>query len=366
MSLDKWILALDIKTFDITDVPQSLVGDWGSTCESSIAHGSPFFHPNFMRCVASVRPGVRVAVVSEDGKSTGFFCFEVGKNGRGRPVAGRLSDFQGIISDKPTSLTARELLEACSLRSLSFDHWVAEQPLAAKHGDAVYDSPFLDLSQGYESFLSKRTGQGSTRLKKVGQLSRKLMRECGNAVFSEHDEDPKAFEHLLAWKSQQYQRTGALDIFKYHWVLDILKRVVGEVEGGFCGRMMTYRVAGQIVAVHLGMQTRSTVHWWFPAFDPAFGKYSPGLLMLAAGAEHFAGMGVQRLDLGRGDESFKRSVTLDARMVAEGELTTSRVRRFAKRGTRALWQTLRRIPGKSYIKRTTAFMHRLNKHNEFR
>lgn len=357
---------MDIKTFDMAEVPPQILDDWRSICESSLAFGSPFFHPQFLQTVATVRAGVRVAVISDGDENIGFLPYEAGKSRHGRPVAAGLSDFQGIVCRQLPRLTPRELLQGCSLRSLAFDHWLADQQIASVCGDAVYASPFLDLSHGYDAFYRQRTAQGSTRFKKVGQLTRKLIRERGEVVFVERDDDKQAFDLLVRWKSQQYRRTGALDIFQYPWVQGILRKVAEVNAHGFAGQMMTYRVAGEIISVHLGMRTESTVHWWFPAYDPRFGKYSPGLLMLAAGAEYFAEKGVRRLDLGRGDEAFKRSLTLESQPVAEGVIDSSGLRRLVRGSGKVLWQTLRRIPGKTYVKRSTALMHRLGRHYKFR
>ena len=326
---------------------------------------NPFFNPEYCRVISRVRPNVRVAVIREGDEFTGFFPFECDSRQVGRPVSGRLSDFQGIVSSEEPQLGIAELLAGCGLNRIQFDHWMADQKVIESHLDARFDSPFLDLSEGYEAFFQKRISQGSTRLKKVGQLTRKVARECGELVFTEHDEDPQAMELLLSWKSDQYRRTGALDIFAYPWVTEVLKQMSSVNADGFRGCMMTLRVAGRIVAVHLGMRTQKCVHWWFPAYDTAMGNYSPGLLMLMEGARYFASQGVRRIDLGSGDEAYKKSITTDHVWVAEGTVQLGKVRPMVRRGRKRLWETIRRMPGKGYLKGATALFHRLRNHYDF-
>lgn len=74
------------------------------------------------------------------------------------------------------------------------------------------------------------------------------------------------------------------------------------------------------------MHTPSTLHWWIPSYNPAYSAYSPGarfLLELAgAAAEH----GINRIDLGKGEERYKSSVRSGLTEVA----SVYRDRRFAQ------------------------------------
>lgn len=356
---------MDIRTYNIEQLPDRADRFWMECCAHD-RFASPFFHPEFVRTIDRVRQGVRVAVISDGEEPVGIFPYERDDKQRGGPVAGRLSDFQGLICRCNPNINGAELLEGCGLRSFNFDHWLAEQTVVNEYKDELYDSPFLDLSQGFDAYYQKRISQSSTRLKKIGQLSRKLERECGSIEFVEHDRDPKAWELLIRWKRDQYRRTGALDIFKYRWVLDVLQQVAKADSGTFRGCMMTYRAADRIVAVHLGMRTEQCVHWWFPAYDPAAGCYSPGLLMLTRGARHFAEQGVLRIDLGKGDEPYKKSVTLDASSVAQGMVQTGNIGKLLRRSRKKTWERLKRVPGKTYFKRATALIHRLRNHYDFR
>ena len=350
--------------------------------ECSETFTSPFFHPGFALAAAEVRQNVHVAVVQSDGVIQGILPFERGRNSIGNPVGGRLSDFQGVVCSDETlnsglSIPLVQWLDGCGLRALHYDHWLTStnqtQPetsatlLKSQVHDAIYPSAFLDISGGYDAYYRRRIAQGSTRLRKVGQLERKVARECGEVCFCDDDQDPQAMQLLLEWKSQQYRQTGALDIFQYDWVRSFLRSIQNKRIPTFQGSMMTYRIAGKIAAVHLGMMTDRTVHWWFPAFDPDLGRYSPGLLMLAAGAKHFADKkGYQRIDMGRGDEAYKTSLTKDHSCVAAGTLERHGAKRAFRKTGSGVYQLLRRIPGKNYIKRSTAFFNRLRNHYDFR
>src|SRR5262245_50996752 len=88
---------------------------------------SPLFRPEFTEAVAEVRDDVEVALLEEGNDLVGFFPFQRGKRNVGRPVGGRLSDFQGIILAPDCRVEATELLRGCRLSAWHFDHWISSQ-----------------------------------------------------------------------------------------------------------------------------------------------------------------------------------------------------------------------------------------------
>ncbi len=75
------------------------------------------------------------------------------------------------------------------------------------------------------------------------------------------------------------------------------------------------------MAVHLGLQSADRLCWWFPAYDPELGRYSPGLILLLALIAEGSARQVPILDLGRGEHDYKLRVADRFYEVAEGEVT---------------------------------------------
>ena len=78
---------------------------------------------------------------------------------------------------------------------------------------------------------------------------------------------------------------------------------------------------GAPVAGHLGLRQGSVIAAWFPAYDTAFRRYSPGLLQHLAMAHDAAADGVEVIDLGRGDKTYKDELKTREITVAEGRVT---------------------------------------------
>ncbi len=86
------------------------------------------------------------------------------------------------------------------------------------------------------------------------------------------------------------------------------------------GRVAVLWAGDTPVAAHLGLQCLDRLHYWFPAYDPEFGRYSFGQLLLLElireGIEH----GVRHVDLGKGESRYKNELATAHIQVGVGEV----------------------------------------------
>lgn len=324
---------------------------WTSLQEGHATFESPYFRPEFTDCTAAVRDDVHVAVLEKDGTAVGFFPFQ--RTGRSaRPVAGRMSDYHGVVVAPETEWTVRDLLRGCGASSFAFDHLPAAQRQFADDHVQVAHSPVIDVSEGFEAWIRTRRASGSQEIPKLERKLRKCERESGPMRFEWHDATPETFDRLLAWKSEQYARTGLTDVFSFPWTSALLQAVLSRSGKEFRGVLSTVHVGDRLAAVHLGMQSHGVLHSWFPAYDREFDRYSPGLLLLYLLAREGAEHGVRRIDLGKGEEQYKLSLASDFVAVAEGTSARNSLVRTVRvgwqaakaRAKRSAWGRWARIP----------------------
>ncbi len=85
--------------------------------------------------------------------------------------------------------------------------------------------------------------------------------------------------------------------------------------------MLSLLYAGdQLVAGHLGMRSKRIWHYWFPAYDRRYAKYSPGLLLLLKMAQAAEDLGLEAIDIGTGLSLYKRRLMNASTAVAEGSV----------------------------------------------
>jgi len=82
--------------------------------------------------------------------------------------------------------------------------------------------------------------------------------------------------------------------------------------------MSTLHIGDILVAVHMGMRSEKVLHWWFPAYDPAFRKLSPGLMLLTLLSKAAAERDIRQIDLGPGPEPYKKLVANSEQALARG------------------------------------------------
>jgi hypothetical protein len=109
----------------------------------------------------------------------------------------------------------------------------------------------------------------------------------------------------------------------------------------FSGVLSALYVGNRLAAVHLGMRSFGVLHFWFPAYDPELGKYSPGLVLLVEMARAAAALGIRRIDLGRGNERYKRSLMSGAIPLAEGAVDLRPAAALLQRGWLHMRESLR-------------------------
>jgi CelD/BcsL family acetyltransferase involved in cellulose biosynthesis len=279
---------------------------------------NPFLSPEFAIAVDAVHPHVRVAVVNDMTGVGSFFAFEQRRFGTSKAVGQGLSDCQGLVSHGSYDWPIGELLRACKLSLWDFDHLIASQAPVAPHAATLHPSPIIDLSSGFEAYLQARRSASRGLVASTLRKARKMERESGPLRLDLDVTDRDALRTLMRWKSNQYRRTGAVDRLAVDWVVGLLDRLLVTRGGGLTGSLAMLYAEDVPVAGHFGLRCSSTLSYWFPAYDPEWERYSPGLYVLLRLAEVEASRGTRYIDLGRGDHAYKQRFRSWDKWVAEG------------------------------------------------
>ena len=279
---------------------------------------NPFLAPEFTVCVGRVRPGARVAVLEEGPEVVGFFPYERGPFRVGRPIGAGLSDCQGLVHAPDLEWDPRELLRGAGLDVWEFDHLLASQRPFTPHHRVRRPSPVIDVGGGYEAWLEDRRRAYRRSIAAMGRKQRKLEREQGAVRFQFHTQDHQALDTLMRWKSAQYRRTGRFDRFALPATVRLVRDLLTTRAPGCSGTLSVLSVGDRPVAIHFGLRSAATLVSWFPSYDVALARYSPGLLLHLFMAEAAAKAGLRRLDLGKGDQEYKAVLGNQQLAVAEG------------------------------------------------
>ncbi|MFF4188015.1 GNAT family N-acetyltransferase [Streptomyces sp. NPDC001691] len=294
---------------------------WRELRAKSQAPENPFLEPEFTLAVGRVRSSSRVAVVHDDGEPVAFFPYERGRVGRGRAIGFGVSDCQGIVARPELALGRDELMRACGLSSWEFDNLEAGQVLFAADAAAEYASYVIDVGAGYAAYETILRRRSPKFFKTTTAKERRLGRQAGEVRFVFDERDPAALARLMEWKSAQYRRTGRRDRFAQEWISTLVQQLAHTRAPGCSGVLSVLYAGDEPVAAHFGLRSRTVLACWFPAYDPEFAKYSPGLVLHLRMAEAAAAEGIGMLDLGRGAAEYKDALKTGEIPVYEGAST---------------------------------------------
>jgi CelD/BcsL family acetyltransferase involved in cellulose biosynthesis len=88
----------------------------------------------------------------------------------------------------------------------------------------------------------------------------------------------------------------------------------------FSGLLAVLRVGGRPIAVQGCLAGPEVLSLWFPAFDPAWGRYSPGMILRRKVIEAAASRGIRTVDMGKGHSLHKELLGTGEVLVAEARV----------------------------------------------
>lgn len=282
---------------------------WNALRDAEPVLGGPYFDLRYIEAAAACAPGSRIAVLERGGRIVGFLPFQ--RRGSSiQPLGAPMSDFHGLIAEPEVCLSAA--LALLGAERMRVSGLVSPQPLAEL---SVRYAMAADLTGGFEAYQATRS---SAFLKDKRRRARALERDHGEMVFTFERPALDLLAWLVAQKRAQIRRTHQHDIFACGWTIDLLNRLAESEAEDFGLRLAVLRAGGTIVTAELGLTAGDRHHLWFPIYDPAFARYSPGALMTLETLRVAAERGIARVDFGPSEEAYKEDFAVPMEPVLEG------------------------------------------------
>ncbi|MGO8799121.1 MAG: GNAT family N-acetyltransferase [Roseiarcus sp.] len=337
---------MKITTIAGRELGPDLAAKWAALQRANADLSSPFFHPEFIRCVASVKPNVEIAIVEDAGRLVAFFPFERILRSLGGPVGGPLSDYHGLVcaGGDEADFAGLDLLRACKLIAWDFSRLPLSQAGLCGQTASLIASPRIELADGFAAYAERKRASGSNLIERASYSARRLAREIGPLRYTAHQADPSLLDQALAWKSAQYERTGKPDIFRVAWTRALLKAIHQTQTEGFAGVLSTLHAGDQLIAGHFGMRSQECWHYWLPSYNRACSKYSPGLILILKMAESASRLGVGMIDLGAGMSQHKARLATGSATLSAGSLELPTWRSMRRTVQRSLAARVRNTP----------------------
>jgi CelD/BcsL family acetyltransferase involved in cellulose biosynthesis len=316
---------------------------WSRFQQRSEVTLNPFLSLTFAQVVDRARPHARVAVIEDAGHIQAFLAYELATKTIARPIGWPMNDLQGFVSSG-TPLDARSIVRMAGLRGWRFEHVPVEQDALVRfhYAGTSIRCQEIDVSHGYDSYCK---GKARSAARRTGQKRRALERLLGPLSVAWSDTSSRHLQQLMAWKSFKYH--GASRLFSDSTAQQIVEELAFTVSNDCSGVLSVLQAGERPLAFHFGLAQSTSLHSWFPTYDPELAAYSPGMVMWFALAREAADMGITRIDLGYGQDRYKSQIAVPSYGVAGGAVWATGIETAARALYRRVLTTrpLRRFAG---------------------
>jgi CelD/BcsL family acetyltransferase involved in cellulose biosynthesis len=271
-----------------------------------------FFAPGFALACEAAHGRAHVAVLHEGGRIRAFFPFQFASPWRARlrlaeRIGGNFADNAGLIAEAGFAITPQALLGRCGLAQLFISELSEAQRACGLEASEWHGGYLIELDGGSAAYFAALAARHREWTQNTARKQRRIAREIGPlSLVRETRPSAAALAPLIAAKREQYRRTGVPDPFVAPQRMRLLQALSDDAAPDCTLELTTLFAGERVIAQHLGLLCHGALSWWFPVYDPALAKLSPGRLLLWQMIGAAEANGLCLIDCGEGEQDYKR------------------------------------------------------------
>lgn len=311
---------------------------WRALQATATAFRHPFLSPDFAAAFDAASPTARVAVAFDGPRIVGFLPFEARGRTRARPYGGTMTNRQAFVHAPGLEWSWDELLRGAGVAFLDAPGLVAEQA-QGRRTLAITPSPVIDTTVGWADYV--QTTRRRKSIKTILYKDRRLQK-LAEVEFRIGVAPAPWLHQLITWKSEQYRRTGRPDPFARPAARELLTILNAHEGPGLRPLFSALVVDEKLAAADFSVASPTVYAAWFAAYDRDLAAHSPGAIRTLRTIQLACELGIEQIDLARGDESYKQALKNADVDLAHGCVHRRSARAFAVRAGRAPGRALAR------------------------
>lgn len=273
---------------------------------------SPLLGPDFTELVGRVRPDALVTIWRTADGAPAAFLPHHRRGSVAHPIGAPLSDYHGAVTTPGFDLEAA--LAMAGLSAYRFSSRIVEvvpAPEAAREGFLIA------LDDGPDAYLESLRQARPKSFKNYRRLGHRLERDFGPLRITAGS--PRhVLDTLIAWKRQQFVRTGGYDVLRPAWVGGLFDDLFQRTDPAFSGLVVALHAGDRLVAGHFGVRAGDIYHPWIASTDPDLAEFAPGHVFLMQAIAAMPALGLRTYDLAPSHEHYKRPYSRSWRTVVSG------------------------------------------------
>lgn len=307
-------------------VSQTIRTAWQDMRASNEGLWSPYFDIRLFDVLATHAPNPHLAVIYQDTEIKALLPFQGKKNGLARPLGAPMSDQHDLIQAGGSQVKFHEI--AAQLAMSGFVFTGLRQKVGAALKLEASNCHVADLSEGLDAYIAWRKANWNDQVKKNERRKRQGEREWGPMRIEKAcPKTSNLFETLMVWKQAKYIETNRHNVLAVPWIKAVLHALYHSPDPDFRGEVTALYFGEHLAALEFGLRSDRAMHSWFPAYDHAYAKVSPGILLMDGMIEECGARGITKVDLGIGHDQYKRHASNAPVVVWSGTLPITPMRR---------------------------------------
>lgn len=296
-------------------LPEAEADAWRAFQGQQPAFANPLMGPDFARAVGRVREDAEVVTYRRGDEVVGFLGLHRRPGGFARPLGAPFADYHALVTGPAPGFNGREALTLAGVRA--FRHTGLIDPYGLFDRIAVGPKAFaIELPEGPEPYMEALRASNPKRFKNYRRLLNRLS-EVGPLLLRA-SRDRADFDQLLAWKSEQFRRTGLQDVLRPAWVRRLMSNLFETDTPRFGGLMLTLHAGDTLTGGHFGVISNGIYHPWIASTNPALAAASPGNAFLDQVIRAMPDLGIRVYDLGPGHDHYKQPFASTLKSVGVG------------------------------------------------
>ena len=294
--------------------------DWSAWTQMRAANTdlrSPYFHPDYTRLLAELRPDVRV-VCQYDETGTPISFLPVQGQRFARPVGAPMSDYHAIITDRD-HVTYDKLLAKSGIGAYHFSCATDAKRLRLPQILSTSETAAIEIETSAEAWRAGRDGSYRRHLKSNRRRTRKAEDAIGQKRIELFSRDIDVYASLLKWKREKFAQTGKYDVLSADWTQALIRKLWerGTKADLRCDMHALY-FGDRLAAIDLGLSDGDVFHSWMVAYDDELSEYAPGIQLLEGLIDATPETKYRYIDMGEGLDGYKRHYASASRDVVSG------------------------------------------------
>ena len=317
------------------DLSPDLMDRWLQNTRENPLYASPNLRPEVIRIIGQFNPRVFVGI--EEGRDGAllFFPFERPTRLASFAAPVPMCDYQAFIAPADHPIVVSDLMRQWKLGTWTFDSLIASEKIVSQTTTlASAVSRRAVMREGFAGYLAEMADMSRSMRNTTTKL-RLLGRDHGEVRFVSDCRDDAVLSAIFDWKAQRFNAGKTIT----PWMQNSVEALYDTRTADFSGMLAALYAGDRLVAAHFGVQSDRTLFYWFPAFNPEFGRYTPGWLLIYFLLQHLAAIGCDVLDFGPGGEKYKEYFENSAIPVHRGFVELPSILNFG----RATWRSLHSV-----------------------